>query len=432
MTSKQSGDILTFGFGSTVAMWIVLYITAMPPGKVPVLLAAALIALLLMGAGYLRGRLTGCKWAGGARLGLLIGFINLLIFTSMLGGSQPGEVVISGLWWVGGFLITSIILCTIGAGLSKRCEKCLDKSPNWTGRLAIVAATTTLLMIISGGIVTGLEAGLAIEGWLTADGYLLVLFPLEMMTRSIGKFAEHSHRLWGLLVGLTTIVLTIKVFLDDRRTWVRALVVLAVIAVIIQGVMGGYRVTEKSIVLGITHGVFGQMFFAFLLFIAATLSNTWTDSKPIVKANVKTDYTLSLILIAFLLLQITLGTVFRHFHPLEELSKGARMGVLHGHSFVGSTAAAVMILWCGLRAWGMYKAQPVVRRIGKAMMHTLGLQIVLGITSFIVVPHEVRGVDVPIPALEVVITTAHQAIGALLLGICVLYAVSIRRLITSA
>ncbi|MCH8822514.1 MAG: COX15/CtaA family protein [Planctomycetes bacterium] len=429
MTNKRSGDIFTFGFGATVLMWIVLYITAMPLGIVPLPLAAILVGLLLLVVGYLRGRATGCSWAGGATLGLLIGFINLLILSSMLGGNDPGEFLVSGLWWIGGFLVTAVVLCAIGAGLSKQNEKYLTCPPNWTFRLALVTASTTLLMLISGGIVTGLEAGLAIEGWLTSDGYLMVLFPLELMTRDVGSFAEHSHRLWGLLVGLTTIVLAVKVFVDGRSKGVKTLVVIAVIAVIIQGAMGGFRVTDQSIVLGIAHGVFGQMFFALLVVIAAVLSNAWDNSKPIVKANVKTDYTLSVILIAFLLLQITLGTVFRHIHPLEDLSRGARMGLLHGHSFIGSTAAAVLILWCSLRAWGMYKEQPLVHRVGKSMMHTLGLQIVLGFASFIIVPHDVRGSDESITTHEVVITTAHQATGALLLGICVLYAVLLRRLV---
>ena len=91
-----------------------------------------------------------------------------------------------------------------------------------------------------------------------------------------------------------------------------------------------------------------------------------------------------------------------------------------------------MILWCSLRAWGMYKEQPLVHRVGKSMMHTLGLQIVLGFASFIIVPHEVRASGEVITTLEVVVTTAHQVIGATLLGICVLYAVLLRRFVTPA
>ena len=64
------------------------------------------------------------------------------------------------------------------------------------------------------------------------------------------------------------------------------------------------------------------------------------------------------------------------------------------------------------------------------MIHTVGLQIVLGVTSFIIVPAEVRAQGEAIPTLEVVVTTAHQAVGAILLAMAVMHAVWVRRLLT--
>ena len=91
-----------------------------------------------------------------------------------------------------------------------------------------------------------------------------------------------------------------------------------------------------------------------------------------------------------------------------------------------------MIIVCGLRAWGLYKDQSVLRNTGKAMMHLVGLQIILGFASFIIVPHEVREAGETISTLEVAVTTAHQAMGAILLALSFKYAVVLRKFIKAS
>ena len=433
MASKRGGDILTIGFGTTVVMWVILYVSAMPRGIVPLWLAAVVLAGWLFAVGYGLARKTGRGWRGGVWLGLLVTGINLLILLSMLGGEEPGEVVVAGLWWIGGFLAAALVLCTLGAAVGARSAADQPPAINWTGRFARVTALTTLLMIIAGGIVTGLEAGEAIEGWLTSDGYLMVLFPLTLMQRDVSAFAEHAHRLWGLLVGLTTIVLAIHLWMVDRRPWLRWLAIVAVLAVIVQGALGGTRVTEQSTTLGIVHGVFAQAFFAMLIVIAAAVSTAWTGSvQPLPSQNIKTDRTISAALLVVILLQLTLGTWFRHIQPLPDIGPGLRMGLLHGHSFVGSLFVLGLVLFCGVRAWGMYASQRIIKRIGMGMVHVVGLQVALGIASFILVPKSPRGPDEIISALEVTVTTAHQAMGAVVLAMATLYAVWVRRLSTEA
>ncbi len=433
MANKRGGDILTIGFGTTVVMWVILYVSAMPRAIVPLWLAAVVLAGWLFAAGYGLARKTGRGWRGGVWLGLLVAGVNLLILLSMLGGKEPGDVVISSLWWIGGFLAAAVGLCTLGAAVGSRSAKAEPAEINWTIRFALLTAVTTLLMIIAGGIVTGLEAGMAIEGWLTSDGYLMVLFPLTMMQRDVGSFAEHAHRLWGLLVGLTTIVLAIQVWRVDRRGWLRWLVVGAVAGVIIQGVLGGTRVTESSTLLGVVHGVFAQAFFALLILIAMATSRTWLSPEhPFIAKTAKTDRTISAVLVGAILVQLTLGTWFRHIQPLSDIPPGLRMGLLHGHSFVGSLLVLALVLFCGVRAWGLYADQRTIKRVGKGMVHTVGLQVVLGIASFIIVPADVRTQGEAIPTLEVAMTTAHQAVGAILLAMAVMHAVWVRRLLTDS
>ena len=68
--------------------------------------------------------------------------------------------------------------------------------------MALVTAGTTLLLIVTGGIVSGLEAGLAVEGWLNPEGYPLVLFPLRGGRIGVvaqGQAAAQQHRVVAAL-----------------------------------------------------------------------------------------------------------------------------------------------------------------------------------------------------------------------------------------
>ncbi len=430
----RGGDILTIALGAIVVMWTILYLAAIPPGLMPLWIAFGFVCAVLLLAGVIAARSAGRTVVGGAVIGASIALVNLIILSSALSGDTPGEVVLSGAKWIAGFAGAAVVLCAIGAAIGRTPDIAPTAPVNWTGRFAVVAAITTLLMIIAGGIVTGLEAGLAIEGWLTADGFLLVLFPLEMMQLNVEKFAEHAHRLWGLLVGLTTLVLAVRVWTTDRRSWLRTLALATVVAVIIQGVLGGMRVTETSTVLGVVHGVFAHVFLAGLVWMAAALSTTWTsNAAPSVHRGAQTDRLLSLTLLAMLLIQITLGATFRQIQPIEGVSSGVRNALLHSHSFVGSMLVLLLAGGCGVRAWGMYGDIPVIRRTGVALLTLVALQIVLGFVAFVIVPHDPRPAgEAAIPPLEVAVSTAHQAVGALLLSCATLHALWVRRMATQA
>ncbi len=417
MTGRWKGaDILAIGFAAIVTMWSLLYVAALPPGSRGVwLFVMAAIVACLLAAGYGAGRLAGRGWAGGAGLGAMITGVNLLILLSLLGADRTGVARSAG-WWILGFLLASVALCAMGAGLG-RAAASGQRWGNWTAALAWVTAVTTLLMLVAGGIVTGLEAGLAVEGWIIAEGHLLVLFPITLMQRDVGTFVEHAHRLWGLLVGLTTIVLMVNVWMVDRRWWLRWLMAAVVLAVIGQGVLGGTRVTEQSVALGIVHGVFAQVIFAAMVTVAMITSTRWLDGEsPLARTTVPTDRTLALALLVLIGLQIVLGTVYRHLQPVPEAPRGALIGILHGHSFVGSTLVLVLTLLCGVRAWGLYAERLPVKRAGIALIYIVMLQVALGIGSFIVVPKGARQPDDPITVLEVGLTTAHQVAGAVLLA----------------
>src|SRR5574341_2436098 len=114
-------------------------------------------------------------------------------------------------------------------------------TPNlWAHRLAVVTAAGTLVLIYVGGVVTNTGSALAVPDWPTTFGHNMFLYPWSQMVGGI--FYEHSHRLIGSVVGMLTVAFALILWVTERRRWVRMLGMGAVVAVVIQGFLGGLRV----------------------------------------------------------------------------------------------------------------------------------------------------------------------------------------------
>ncbi|HBP19430.1 MAG TPA: hypothetical protein DEA08_16780, partial [Planctomycetes bacterium] len=242
--SSPPGAILALGFGTTVAMWAVAYFCRLPGVMAPGPLLAALFVACLVAGGFLSG-----KWLGGgsrpaalvgAQVGALAGLLNLLIlgsvFRDVLGGNA-GQAV----FWVPGTIAAMAVLATVGALLSR--ERAAPGERAWSSAFGRVAACATLLLLSAGGLVTGHDAGLAVPDWPNSFETNMFLYPLSRMTGGI--YYEHAHRLFGSLVGLTTLVLAVHLVRNDRRRWLKGLAIAAFVAVCVQGLLGGLRVTGK-------------------------------------------------------------------------------------------------------------------------------------------------------------------------------------------
>jgi cytochrome c oxidase assembly protein subunit 15 len=291
-----------------------------------------------------------------------------------------------------------------------------------------VAAVAALMLVTIGAMVTSKQAGLSVADWPNTFGHNMFLYPLSRMTGGI--YYEHVHRLCGSLVGLTTIVLAIHLWRVDRRRWLKKLAAVAVVAVIVQGVLGGLRVTghftlsmsqadmAPSIALAILHGVVGQLFFVLLVGLAVFTSSLWiSDRGPARKDAAGTDRWLTMLLPALLVVQLILGAILRHRYAAMVIH--VTMAVL----------VVVVVLGVGLRSWGLYE-ESTVRRLGAALIFLTGLQVLLGIAALIATGATafVR----PPPAPEVALATAHQALGAVLLAWAVMLALWHRRLFVPA
>src|SRR5439155_13319578 len=82
--------------------------------------------------------------------------------------------------------------------------------PSWVLRLAAAAAFRTLVLIVSGCLVTNTDSGLACPDWPTCFGS-----PIPKMVGGVA--VEHTHRLIATAVGLCTVGLCIGTL--PRRLW---------------------------------------------------------------------------------------------------------------------------------------------------------------------------------------------------------------------
>jgi len=184
----------------------------------------------------------------------------------------------------------------------------------WLHRFAVFTAATTLFLIWVGGLVTSHGAGMAVPDWPTTYGYNMFFFPFSQWIGGI--FYEHSHRLVASGVGFLTVILAVWLWLKEERRWLRWLGIVALVAVVFQGVLGGLRVTQMKDVIGVFHATLAQMFFALLCAISLITSPKWLafgEFKLPVYASSGLRYLFAFVT-GLVLIQLILGATMRHQH----------------------------------------------------------------------------------------------------------------------
>lgn len=396
--------IIALGFATTVAMWAIGYAGMTGPGLVvgEILFGVELLALLA--GGVIAGRVLRTIRAG-FWVGAVSATVNLLIVGSLL-GSGGGSAAI----WIVGLYVASVALGSIGAAVGARGAG-TPTLPLATSLFSLIAAATVFLLLITGGLVTGLEAGLAVPDWPNSFGHNMLLYPMSEMTGGI--YYEHAHRLYGMLVGITSIALFGVLLAHERRTWVKWLMGVLFVMVCVQGLMGGLRVTGSltldtlnttpSLVLAIVHGVFGQVVFAGFCWMAVATSRAW--SEPGARQSIGAAPNL---FVAALLVQLVLGALYRHlqtpeYHPMWAI----------GAHLCFAFIVVVLALIVGIRA-SRPRAHPLPTALGWVILALVAVQFILGVLALVAVILRPEGEGIPL--FEVLSTTAHQANGALMLG----------------
>ena len=181
---------------------------------------------------------------------------------------------------------------------------------------AAIGSVWVFLLVTLGAFTTSIGAGMAFPDWPLSNGSINPHGWLE----NISMFAEHSHRLSGMMMGFITIGLVIWLHRREERAWLRHLSLWALGIVILQGVIGGQRVTLNAIhvpgfqmslgeMLRIPHGILAQIYVCVLIAIAVALSRAWIErSAPIGDAVRK----VGVVCCALLFVQLAVAATMRH------------------------------------------------------------------------------------------------------------------------
>ncbi len=284
----------------------------------------------------------------------------------------------------------------------------------WAHRLAVLTAGATLVLIFVGGVVTNTGSALAVPDWPTTFGHPMFLYPWSQMVG--GVLYEHSHRLLGSLVGLLTVALAVGLWRGAPRGWLRALGLVAVGAVIAQGVLGGLRVVLLQTTLAVLHGVFAQTFFGLIVGLAVCTSRAWAAApRGAARADGGPLRRLCLAGLGLLYLQLVLGAVVTH--------TGAQ---LHAHLLVAALAAA-LVAWVAARILASHPDRPAIARPARLLAGLMLAQLFLGAGSFLG-RFTALGAALA-PALAVGFPVLHRLVGTLLLGTSLVLTLRVHRLL---
>jgi heme a synthase len=176
---------------------------------------------------------------------------------------------------------------------------------------AMFVAASVLVLICSGGLVTSHGAGMAVPDWPNSFGYNMFLFPVSHWVG--GVLFEHTHRLIASGVGLLTIGLCALTAVMEDRKWVKWLGAVALLAVIIQGILGGLRVTEHNQLLGVFHGCLAQLYFCLVSTIALVTSPFWGTVES-GQSRFRHLRFWVVTVAAMVFVQLALGALMRHSH----------------------------------------------------------------------------------------------------------------------
>jgi heme a synthase len=311
----------------------------------------------------------------------------------------------------------------------------VGKSTKWLNRFTWFICVAALFLICSGGMVTSKNVGLAVPDWPTTFGYNMFLFPFSKWVGGI--LFEHTHRLIASAVGFLTIILAIWLWRDESRRWLRNLGLIALAGVILQGILGGLRVTMLKDEIGIFHACVAQAFLALLVAIALVTTNFWRslDEIDINRKKFVPIRSLAIAVTLAIYVQLALGATMRHQHrdlsildfptangawipdtsarALEKINawRDARglsdvdafqVWLQMTHRFIALLIAIGVILFCS-RVWRDAPQIPGLKRLSMAWVAFLFIQLTLGAWTI----WSNKAAD---------IATAHVAMGAAMLS----------------
>lgn len=292
-------------------------------------------------------------------------------------------------------------------------------------RFTVFVTCATLFLIVAGALVTSNDAGLSVPDWPTSFGRLHP--PMGMKG---GIFYEHGHRQIATTVGFLTIILNIWLWKREPRVWVRKLGLVALLAVIAQGGLGGLTVIyQLPWWISSAHACLAQLFFCTMVSLSVFTAPGWQQERETKTIEESGGWSVRYLCVAafgLIFTQLVLGATLRHSatwdqHLPTELLLAHITGAVLVTLVLGYTIAAT------LRRYGdnAYLARPA-----KLAAIVLGLQLILGVLTYLArraSPNDPQPLN---PMIS--LTVAHVACGALVLALTVILGLRAFRLLRSS
>lgn len=288
-------------------------------------------------------------------------------------------------------------------------------------RFSLLVAGATFFLIIAGALVTSNDAGLATEDWPLSNGQF---FP-EMVGN---LFWEHGHRMVATTVGVLTIGLAIFLYAREKRRWVRRLGWFALLAVIVQGLLGGLTVKLMlPLWVSTAHATLAQLFFCTTVGLAVFTSPSWSNHTEVIeeKSTLPVRY-LCVAALVTILLQLVLGATLRHSATWDKHLPGELLLAHVG----GAIAVTVVLAGTAFTILRRHPEETFLTRPATVALALLTLQLLLGVAAYVT---RLGSPNDPQPLNPMIaITVAHVACGALVFATTIVMTLRAFRILRSA
>jgi heme a synthase len=279
-------------------------------------------------------------------------------------------------------------------------------------RFAKFVAASTILLLAAGSLVTSTESGLSVPDWPTTYGWNMFTFPPSKWVGGI--FYEHGHRLIASSVGFLTIVLAAWLWRADERRWLKRLGVVALAAVIVQGILGGVTVLYfLPAPVSTAHAALAEIFFCLTIAIALFTSKGWIHpGTPVDDRRLRTAATATT---ALIYAQIIIGAAMRHtdaglaipdfpwmFGRVVPDHWSAAIAVHFAHR-VGALVVTLSILATAAHVWYHHARRRELTRPALLLIALVAVQVTLGALTIL-------------SRRDIAINSAHVVCGALVLA----------------
>ncbi len=306
-------------------------------------------------------------------------------------------------------------------------------------RFALIVACATFFLIIAGALVTSHDAGLATSDWPRSNG--------QWFPKMVGNlFWEHGHRMVATIVGFLTIGLVVylyqwtlwrflkrilgilvrsSVLPGEPPLWMRRLGLVALGAVIAQGLLGGLTVKLMlPLAVSAAHATLAQLFFCTTVGLAVFTSRSWLEARPKFseKGSLPLRY-LCTAAVVTIFLQLILGATLRHSATWDR-PLPTELVLAH---LVGALAVTLTLGGTALSVFRRYKGEKYLTRPAAIALSLLIVQLFLGLAAYLT---RLASPNDPQPLNPMIgITVAHVACGALVFATTIVLTLRTFRLV---